>query len=112
MAGIIDVRYNFKTKRWTAKPRFSYDSESYANGPASGDGIDPMGALYALANKLPLDLANKINTNVPRRIYRSPEYIWMNDKCLEIDGHCPGKEEWVRRRKNFLTEIRLGHVKL
>lgn len=108
MAGIIDIRKNLKTGRWIARPRFSYDAESFKNGPASAEGLDPAGALYALSELMPEDKAIQIRRYCPERIYRSPEYVWMNDKCMELDGHCPRKEEWAKRRADFLFDCRMG----
>lgn len=110
MAGIIDIRFNYKQHIWTAKPRFSYDRDSFMNGAPSAEGCNYLDALYNLCALLPEDMANKIRIYSPRRIYRSPEYIWMNDKCIEVDGHCPNRIEWARRRSDFLREQKMENI--
>lgn len=97
MAGIIDIRYNIKTRRWTAQPRFAWDAETMANGAPSVDGITPSDAAMKIAELLPIEMGSKLSCQIPRRIYRSPEYEWVDDKCVEIDGHCPTKQEWADR---------------
>lgn len=109
MSGIVDVRMCEKTGRWHAKPRFVFDRESMEHGAPSGEGSDPTTALYDLCRKMPLELANKIQMYC-HRMYRSPEYVWMNDKCMELDGHFPTREEWAKRRMDFEIDVKLGHA--
>ena len=97
MAGIIDIRYNYKTRRWTAKPRFAWNAETYRNGIPSAEGLTPADAAYRIAELLPEEMGRRLSWGIPRRIYRSPEYEWMNDKCIEVDGHCPSRQEWAER---------------
>lgn len=104
MAGIIDIRYNLKTRRWVAKPRFAYDRESYQNGAPSVEGLTPYLAAYNLTQLLPEELGRQLSQQIPHRIYRSPEYEWKDDKCVEMDGHCPYRYEWGQRRIKYLRE--------
>ena len=108
MAGIIDIRKNIKTGRWVARPRFAWDMETIRNGVPSADGIDPEMALYNLSDFMPEDMANQIRLHC-HRSYRSPEYVWMYDRCMEMDGHCPRREEWAKRRADFLLDCKLGN---
>ena len=104
MAGIIDIRFDYKTRIWTAKPRFAYDAESYRNGAVSAQAKTPDQAVYALADKMPEDIKRQLLIACPERIYRSPEYEWMDDKCIEVDGHCPWRGEWAERRRKYLLD--------
>ena len=110
MAGIIDIRFNQQTKRWTAKPRFAYDANSYKNGAASAESSDPSSAVWRLMDMLPEAIAQKLSLACPVRIYRSPEYEYMDDKCIEVDGHKPTQEEWGQRRRDYLLQKKLGHI--
>lgn len=98
MAGIIDIRYNTRTRRWSAKPRFVYSRETMENGAPSAEGITPNLAVASLVALLPEEMGRKLQLANPERIYRSPEYEWVNDKCIEVDGHCPNRREWWDRR--------------
>ena len=110
MAGIIDIRYNLNTRRWTAKPRFSWNAETYHNGVPSAEGTTPADAAYNIALLMPDEMGARLSRGIPRRIYRSPEYEWMDDKCIEIDGHCPSLEEWARRRDAYLRKKIISNV--
>ena len=109
--GIIDIRYNTHSKRWTAKPRFAFDAESYRNGAPSAEGNDPAGAVYNLCAKLPEDMARRLQIVCPERIYRSPEYEYMDDKCVEVDGHRPNGNEFAIRRSNYLTRKQIERMR-
>ena len=104
MAGIVDIRFDFQKHVWRAQPRFAFDRESMLNGAPSAEGTSPQSALYALCDLLPLQMANDLQRYCPQRIYRSPEYIYMDDKCIEMDGHCPTREEWAIRRRAYMVQ--------
>ena len=96
MAGTIDIRFDYAKHIWTAKPRFA--DRAWGFNPPSAEGRTYYDALANLTDKLPDEMANKVRMNSPRRIYRSPELIWMDDRCIDIDGHCPSREEYRQRR--------------
>lgn len=99
MAGIIDIRYNPSTKMWSAHPRFVYDQETMEHGAPTCVGQTLQQAFYDLCEKLPSDMANSLRANYPRRLYNSPEReLGSIDRCIEVDGHCPSREEFNRRR--------------
>lgn len=102
MAGTIDVRYNARTRKWVAKPRFVYDAETMKNGAPSVEGSTPAIAVYNLCELLPTEMARKLKIACPERLYRSPEYEWADDKCIDVDGHCPNRYEWADRRRLYL----------
>ena len=109
MAGIIDIRFNLKEKRWTAQPRFAYDAQSYQNGAAIGIGRFPDMALYDLCEKVPLNIANQIRIHMHNRTYASPEReLGEIHKCLDLDGHRPTPDEFRRRHADYITEKKLG----
>lgn len=104
MGAIIDIRYNYHTKLWTAKPRFSYVGMP---DPAHGivhEASSPYceTALEKLLRMMPEEIAAPISWYIPRRIYHSPEYEWMDDKCIETDGNCPNRWEWGERRRKYV----------
>lgn len=49
-------------------------------------------------------MARRVQLACPQRIYRSPEYEWMSDKCIEVDGHCPSRQEWQERRLAYMRK--------
>lgn len=102
MAGIIQIRYNFKTKRWTAKPDFAHPAWGWKENAPSADAADSSTAIYNLCDLLPEDMAHSVQLACPERVYRSPEYEWMSDKCIEVDGHCPCRKEWWDRRLKYM----------
>lgn len=110
MAGIIDIRYNPKTRRWVAKPRFVWDAETMKNGAPTAEGASPTAAAYEIAQLLPDEMGAKLSWHIPRRIYRSPEYEWMDDKCIEVDGHCPSRYEFQKRRATYLRKKEIESI--
>lgn len=108
MAGIIDIRYNVHTRRWTAKPRFVWSRETMEKGAPSVEGITPNLAVAELIPLLPEEMGRKLGIANPQRIYRSPEYEWKDDKCIEVDGHCPNRNEWGDRRRAYLRKKQLA----
>ena len=104
MAGIIDIRYDISRHIWTAKPRFASPDWGWADNAPSANGSTPYLAICELSSLLPIDMGRRLLANSPRRIYRSPEYEYMDDKCIDADGHLPNREEWARRRREYLFD--------
>ena len=108
MAGIIDIRYDMRTRRWTARPTFGHPACGFADKAPSAEAGYPAGAVYELCRLLPEDMARRVQLACPQRIYRSPEYNYMDDKCIEVDGHCPRRDEWARRRLAYMRKNNLS----
>ena len=103
MAGIIDIRYDHFRREWTAKPRFAYDAESYAHGAPSFTAPKLDQAFYGLCELLPVEMSRQLRLHFPRHMYASPERdLGSNDKCIEVDGHCPSQAEFNERHFRYM----------
>ena len=69
-----------------------------------GTGRDFVSALEDLLRKMPEDIAMPISLMIPRHIYRSPEWEWPDDRCIETDGHLPGRAEYRSRRFDYIRK--------
>lgn len=109
--GIIDIRYNWKTHRWTAKPRFViWEKGMIRHEAPTTEASDPASAVYELCRLLPEDYGRRLQIACPERMYRSPEYEYMDDKCIEIDGHIPSQREFDERRSKYLFRKQIDEV--
>lgn len=108
MAGTIDIRFDHQKHIWTAKPRFAHAAWGWDAPTAEGRSF--YDAIANLTDKLPDEMANAVRMNTPRRIYRSPELIWVDDRCIDIDGHCPSREEYRQRRAAWELKQKFGRV--
>ena len=111
MAGTIMMRRE-RDGHFHARLNFVCEGVTYEDKDRlEGIGQSAEIALADLVPKLPPNLQMRVNGLDRWTFYNSPEYIDIADKCVDLDGHRPTREEWRLRRSRFLREVELGHVK-
>ena len=81
----------------------------FANGIVhEGKGNTRFAALDDLIDKIPEELARPLSIHRHSRVYYSPESEWTDDRCVEIDGHCPARDEWRQRHEAWVRSKQIG----
>lgn len=92
-----------------ARPTFTCKGMDFNDPVPEGKWTDPWIAYLRLIPLLPESIREQAGSVDKWRMYRAPEYIHMDDRCVELDGHKPSRDEWARRRADFLLSRKLGH---
>ena len=109
MAGTIMIRRE-KDGLFHATPMFTSPGMSLTGPKPVGKGMSPQLALTDLSHLMPEDVQRKMNGLDRWDFYVAPEFIDIRDKCVDLDRHKPTKEERIRRRARFITDIKLGRI--
>lgn len=109
MAGTIMIRRE-KDGFFHAVPTFTCPGMSLTGPKPEGKGATPQLAVWDLAPRMPEDIQRKMNGLDRWNFYNAPEFIDDRDKCVDLDRHKPTKEERIRRRMSFITDIKLGRI--